>query len=93
MTANHIVPVLRQPTTSERIDAATQAIERERLPELAHIQRLQAIPPRLLMGHTWWGAAFRATVPRLLRFEVVRRRATPVVRAILFGHGDVRLRV
>ena len=93
VTANHIVPVLQQPTTSERIDAATQAIERERLPELAHIQRLQAIPSRLLMGHTWWGAAFRATVPRLLRFEVVRRRATPVVRAILFGHGDVRLRV
>ena len=93
VTANHIVPVLRQTTAADRIDAATQAIESERTPELAHIQRLQAIPPRLLMGHTWWGAMFRATVPRLLRYEVVRRRVTPVVRTILFGHGDVRLQV
>ena len=89
VTANHIVPVLRQTTAPDRLDAATQAIERERTPELAHIQRMQAIPPRLLMGHTWWGSVFRATIPRLLRYEVVRRRVTPVVRTIVFGHGDV----
>ena len=93
VTANHIVPVLRQTTAPDRLDAATQAIERERTPELAHIQRMQAIPPRLLMGHTWWGSVFRATIPRLLRYEVVRRRVTPVVRTIVFGHGDVRLQV
>ena len=75
------------------MDAATQAIEHERTPELARIQRFQAIPPRLLMSHTWWRAAFRATVPRLLRFEAVRKRAAPVMRLFLFGHGDVRLQV
>ena len=93
VAANHLVPVLRQTRSRERIDAATQAIEHERTPELARIQRLQAIPPRLLMSHTWWGAAFRATVPRLLRFEAVRERTAPVISPILFGHGDVRLQV
>ncbi len=93
VAANHLVPVLRQTSARDRIVAATQAIERERTPELARIQRFQAIPPRLVMGHTFWGAAFRATVPRLLRFEAVRERAAPVMRPILFGHGDVRLQV
>ena len=93
VAANQLVPVLRQTRSRERIDAATQAIEHERTPELARIQRLQAIPPRLLMSHTWWGAAFRATVPRLLRFEAVRERTAPVISPILFGHGDVRLQV
>ena len=93
VVANHLVPVLRQTRARDRIDAATQAIERERTPELAQIQRFQAIPPRLLMGHTLWGAAFRATVPRLLRFDTVRERAALVMRPILFGHGDVRLQV
>ena len=55
VVANHLVPVLRQTRARDRIDAATQAIERERTPELAQIQRFQAIPPRLLMGHTLWG--------------------------------------
>ena len=72
---------------------ATHAIEAERTPEVSNIQRLQAVPPRLLMGHTWWAAAFRAVVPQLLRFGSVRARATPLARRILFGDGDVRLRV
>ena len=87
------MPVLQRTATAERIDAATQAIEVERTPEVAHIQLLQAFPPKLLMGHTWWGATLRTVMPRLLRFGLVRRRATPVVRTILFGRGDVRLRV
>ncbi len=93
VTANHLVPVLQRTPTAERLDAATQAIEAERTPEVAYIQQLQAFPPKLLMGRTWWAAAFRAVVPRLLRFGIMRRRATPVVRTILFGHGGVRLRV
>ena len=93
VAANHLVPVLQRTPTAERLDAATQAIETERTPEVAYIQQLQAFPPKLLMGRTWWAAAFRTVVPRLLRFGIMRRRATPVVRTILFGHGDVRLRV
>jgi 2-polyprenyl-6-methoxyphenol hydroxylase-like FAD-dependent oxidoreductase len=93
VTANHLVPILRQTRSGDHIDAATQAIEHERMPELARIQRLQAVPPRLLMGHTWWGAAFRATMPRLLGLRTVRQMTTPVIRLMLFGHGDLRLEV
>ena len=94
VTANHLVPVLiRDVHSVERLDAAARAVEAERTPELVYIQKLQTLPPRVLMGHTWWGSALRAVMPRLLRVGFVRRRATPVVRTILFGRGDVRLRV
>ena len=93
VTANHLIPVLKDVHSVERLDTAARAVEAERTPELAYIQNLQAVPPRVLMGHTWWGAALRAVIPRLLRFAFVRRRATPVARTILFGRGDVRLRV
>ena len=95
VTANYLVPVLRSTPTPDRLrlDAAAQAIEAERTPEVAYIQRLQAFPPKLLMGHSWGAAAFRVVAPRLLRFAIVRRRATPVVRTILFGHGNVRVRI
>ena len=94
VAANQLVPVLRQTRACDRIVAATQAIERDRTPELADIQRLQAIAPRLILSQSLWGTAFRATVPRLLRFEAVRKTAAVMaLRAILFGHGDVRLQV
>ena len=93
VAANYLVPTLSRDPTAERVDAATQAVEDARLPEVAYIQRLQAFPPRLLMGHTWWAAVFRAIAPRLLRFEIARRQAAPIARTILFGHGEVRLRI
>ena len=93
VTANHLVPVLSHAPLAERVDAATQAVEDERLPEVAYIQRLQAFPPKLLMGHTWWASLFRAVAPRVLRFEIMRQRAVPIARTVLFGYGEVRLRV
>lgn len=94
VAANHLVPVLREPRASQRIAAATEAIEHERTPELALMQRFQSIPPRLVMGHTVWAAAFRTMIPRLLQFEMVRRRAAATaLPTFLFGHGDVRLQV
>lgn len=93
VAANHLVPVLRESTDPKRIDASTRAVEAERTPELVTIQRLQAVPPRILMGHTWWGATLREILPRLLRLDFVRRRAAPIVRRILFGVGDVGLAV
>ena len=84
--------LLRDPTLPN-IDAALQAIAAEREPELAAIQRLQAVPPKILMGRTWWSAGLRALIPRLLRFDFVRNRAARLARVILFGVGDVRLEV
>ena len=93
VAANHLVPLLSEDPTAERVDAATQAVEDERLPEVAYIQRLQAFPPKLLMEHTWWAGVFRTVAPRVLRLEIARRRAVPIARTILFGRGEVRLEV
>ena len=93
VAANHLVPVLRETSDPERIDSAARAVEAERMAELVDIQRLQAVPPRILMGHTWWGAALREIIPLLLRLPVVRRRAARIARIVLFGLGDVRLEV
>ena len=92
VSANHLVPALASGDAAG-IDAATQAIERERLPELVRIQRMQALPPRVLMGHTWWGGMLRAMFPRLLRCAPVRAQAGRALQPILFGLGDVRLTV
>jgi hypothetical protein len=45
------------------------------------------------MGHAWWSATLREILPRLLRLPFVRARAARVARVILFGLGDVRLKV
>ena len=45
------------------------------------------------MGHTWWGATLRATIPRLLRLRPARNRASGIARIVLFGQGSVRLQV
>ena len=94
VAANRLIPVLRQTRDCDRILAATQAIEDDRTPELRHIQRLQAIQPRIVLSRSLGGAVFRATVPRLLRYEAVRRAAASIgLGNILFGRGDVRLQV
>ena len=93
VAANHLVPVLRETSDPARIDSAARAVEAERTPELVDIQRLQAVPPKILMGHTWWGATLRVIIPRLLLLRLVRSQAARVVRVALFGLGDVRLEV
>ena len=93
VAANHLVPVLRETSDPERIDSAARAVEAERTPELVDIQRLQAIPPKILMGHTWWGATLLVIIPRLLRLRLIRSRAARIARIVLFGLGDVELEV
>ena len=93
VSANHLVPVLRETAVPERVDAAMYAVEAKRTLELVHIQHLQALPPKILMGHTWWSAALRVAIPRLLRFGFARRPAARVLCSILFGLGEVQLRV
>lgn len=92
VAANHLVPALATGDPAV-IDTATQAVERERLPELALIQRMQAIPPRILMSHTGLGSMLRSMLPRLLRFAPVRAVAAHGIKPIFFGRGDVHLGV
>jgi len=92
VTANHLVPALAtgDPTV---IDTATGMVERERQPELALIQRMQAVPPRILMSQAGLGSVVRSILPRMLRSARVQAVAAHGIRPLFFGHGDVRLDV
>ena len=90
--ANHLVPVLREGGTADAIDAALRRIEAERKPEVQRLQRMQALPPKILLRHTWWAELLRQ-VPRLLRFAPVQTLAGRLAQPFLFGTSELRLRV
>ncbi len=94
IAANHLVPVLTEATLDAgKLDAATRAIEAERLPEVAAIQRLQALPPRIVLNRAFWGEPLRALLAVLMRTSFVQRRAFATGRIFPFGTTEVTLRV
>lgn len=93
VAANHLVPALRGGAAPDSLDAAARAVEAERLPEIAAIQRLQALPPRVVFSRAWWGEPVRRAIGLALRAGVGGRIALPQARLFLFGAGPVRLRV
>ncbi len=93
VAANHLVPVLRDDGSPETIDAACGCVQAERDPEVRAIQRLQAIPPRVLLQRAFWGEYARRLLALLLPTSVGRRLAAANARPFLFGTGEARLRV
>ena len=94
VAANRLVPVLtRSGSDAAAIDAAAAQVPRERMPEVARIQLLQAQPPKLVLSRSWWGEPLRRLVARIAASGVAQRRALSVARPFLFGVTDVRLRV
>jgi len=93
VAANLLVPVLAGDPRSERIDQALACIEAERMPEITAIQRLQALPPKLLLSRALWGEPVRRLLTRLLRTRFVQARALATAELFLYGLGDVELRV
>jgi 2-polyprenyl-6-methoxyphenol hydroxylase-like FAD-dependent oxidoreductase len=91
VAANHLVPILTTDGTALQIDAATARIQAERLPEIAAIQRLQALPPRFLLRDAWWVRWAVAILPLFLRFAPVGRNR--VFRSFAIGVTDVTLQV
>lgn len=93
VAANHLVPVCTQGGTDVEIDAACRGIEQERLHEVTTIQRLQALPPPLVLGKSALAAALRQLVPRLastrLGMQLIQRQA----RVIGYGVDVVKLEV
>ena len=91
VTANHLVPLLRERADAHALDRAAAAIAAERTPEIVDIQALQ----------TKRGKRFdRTPGPLQLRFMAWVLGQRPLVRMLLrqrapFGHGlaDVTLRV
>ena len=93
VAANHLVPALRGGASPTALDAAARAVEAERLPEIAAIQRMQALPPRVVFSRAWWGEPVRRAIGRVLRTGFGGRMAVSQARLFLFGAGPVRLRV
>ena len=92
VAANHLVPVLSQPEPgTNALVAALDVIEAERMPEIRHVQALQAQPPKVLLSRAWWGEPVRRIVGKLLSKPGVRQRAAGRVSAFLYGVTDVQL--
>jgi len=92
VAANELVPVLRGGCDPAAIDAACHRVQELRAPEVHAIQRMQAMPPRLVLARSWWGEGVR-TIPELLRFAPVRALAGRAVAPFAFGTTQVSLEV
>jgi len=93
VAANHLVPTLRAGAAPDALDAAARAIETERLPEIARIQRAQALPPRLVFSRAWWGEPLRRAIGVAARAGVGARFSLSTAELFLFGAAPVHLRV
>ncbi len=94
VAANHLVPLLSGATVElALLDQALHDIEAERLPEVEHIQKLQAMPPRVVLSRSWWGEPARRLLASLLGRERVRARAGKRVGVFLHGVTEVELQV
>ena len=91
--ANELVPVLAAGAAPAALDAACQRVEALRVPEVRAIQRLQALPPRILMSRAAWARLALRLLPRLLGSDIARARGGSVFRRFAFGVTEVRLRV
>ena len=92
VAANHLAPLAARPADPGELLSACQRINRERLPEVKVIQRLQSVPPRFMFQRT---VATRFAVRRLLP-ALARSGVLPLVigiaaRRFLFGTTEVRL--
>ena len=92
VAANHLIPVLLPSTPDHQaVAAALMAIEAERLPEIQHIQALQAQPPKLMLSRAWWGEPIRRLIGALLGSAAFRQRAFGRVSVFFSGVTEVHL--
>jgi len=93
VAANRLVPTLRAGGSEAAVDSACSLIEKERFGEVAKIQRLQRLPPRVLFRDRWWSnAAIRLLL--LLAgsgFAQSTGRIPAVAQTMLYGDGEVKL--
>lgn len=90
VAANVLVPALRG---GRHFEEAARQVEARRGPEIDRIQRLAAIPPRLIMGTTPFHSAARRLIPLIANSAFARARAGGLASTFLDGVTDVRLTV
>jgi 2-polyprenyl-6-methoxyphenol hydroxylase-like FAD-dependent oxidoreductase len=97
VAANHLVPALRAEHGPAALDAVAAGIAPERIAEIAPIQRMQDMPPRVALARTPLAAAARRLLPALLGLPFVAtlapRIAPRLASRFLFGAAEVKLRV
>jgi len=94
VAANHLVPVLTESKLDERaLCDAMSEIERERMEEIAPIQKLQAFPPRVVLSRAWWGEPLRQFLGVLVNWPFIQSIAVRRLGVFPFGVTKVRLKV
>jgi 2-polyprenyl-6-methoxyphenol hydroxylase-like FAD-dependent oxidoreductase len=92
--ANHLVPVLTRAALDRGdVDAAGRAFAAERMREIRVIQRMQALPPRLLLSRAWWSEPVRRLAALGARSALPRLMGLGPLRFFLFGTSKLELRV
>jgi 2-polyprenyl-6-methoxyphenol hydroxylase-like FAD-dependent oxidoreductase len=91
VAANHLAPLAAGPADPRALFAACERINRERLPEVRLIQRLQRVPPRVIFQHTAVSRFIvRRVIPALARSGVMPLLFGIAARRFLFGATEVR---
>jgi 2-polyprenyl-6-methoxyphenol hydroxylase-like FAD-dependent oxidoreductase len=93
VATNHLAPLAAGPADPPALLAACRRIERERLPEVRAIQRLQQVPPRVLFQKSAASRfAVRWLLPALAGSGILSLVLGVAARRFLFGVTNVELR-
>ena len=94
VAANHLIEACRSGDASAAsFDLAAERIQRERMPEVDRIQRMQQIPPRFLFAWPIVTHTLLAILPVLVKSGIATSTAGAFLRRFANGVGNVRLRV
>ena len=91
VASNHLAPVLRAGADPQAIDAAARAVQAERTPEVAVIQRLQARAPGIVFHDVWWTRLLLRAAPLLLRSGIASGARDAAIRRFALGVTTVKL--
>jgi 2-polyprenyl-6-methoxyphenol hydroxylase-like FAD-dependent oxidoreductase len=91
VAANRLGPLLAQGADAGALDAAAQAVQAERSEEIVAIQKLQALPPKVMLRDVWWSRALLRLLPALARGQVRKARNEGLFGRFAWGVSEVRL--
>jgi len=92
VAANHLVPALSG-SDLRSLQPVLRDIERERMPEVRKVQRLQGLPPRIGFSQAWWGEPVRKTIVQAARIPAIRFAVARRFSIFAFGVTKVDLQV
>jgi 2-polyprenyl-6-methoxyphenol hydroxylase-like FAD-dependent oxidoreductase len=92
VAANLLAPALERGANALRLDQAARQVQAERLREVGAVQRLQAIPPRIIFRDGALSRALIGALPFALRSGLGPLLAARLARRITRGVTQVRLR-